>query len=202
MHKDYQTILAFSIFANVKWLLFLLVLICTFFSLQAQRTDTSYSNAIQFRGYDDSVYLQENPSLSLLADTFYKAIIHKKKEYILNNTPTWDAYQQFLDSTAKQKYSETTFRYKFLLFKSGLNRQFKRINKDAKESEINFKRSEPIQFFLEHGTHPDYDREFCYLNLEMKRGKKDKIRLRILLLKMDEKWYFADDLSLIIITPK
>ncbi|MCO6495368.1 MAG: hypothetical protein J5I91_06790 [Bacteroidetes bacterium] len=160
------------------------------------------TNPIPFRSFQDSLYLEENNSLIRLADTLYKSISRKKKEYILNNTPTWEDYQNFLDSTAKQKYSETTFRYKFLLFKSGLNKQFKRVFKDAKESDINLKKSEPLHFFLEHGIHPDYDREFCYLNLEMKRGKKDKIRIRILLLKMNGNWYFADELSLIIITKK
>ncbi|MCK9481555.1 MAG: hypothetical protein M0R38_07340 [Bacteroidia bacterium] len=188
-------------FANVKkWILSLLLTSCVLPLIAQQQT--FIPSPIPFRSFEDSTFIDSNKSLIQLADTFFKAIVNKKKEYLLNNTPTWSAYQQFLDSTAKQKYSETTFRYKFLLFKSGLNKQFKRLFKDAKNSNINLKKSEPIHFFLEQGIHPDFDREFCYLNLEMKRNAKDKIRIRILLLKMDGNWYFADELRLIIIKKK
>lgn len=161
-------------------------------------SDTS-SQDIPFRSYKDSVYLDSNQSIIQLADTLYKSLIKKKREYILDNTPTWDAYQSFLDSAAKEKYSESTFRFKFLMFKSGLKKQFKRVFKDAKELEINFRRSKPLHYFLEIGIDKEYEREFCYLNLEMKRGEKDLIRVRILLLKMDNQWFFADDLALMVV---
>jgi hypothetical protein len=164
-------------------------------------TDTSGFPVLKLklRNAADSVYVNANPQIGKLCNVLFEAMQQDDKKLLLDLTPTYDAYLLFIDSSQAANYTEVVKQYKHRVFKSNISKQYKRLKKDAKELKVNVKRSEGRLFFLEHGIHPEFDRAFCYINLEMKKGKTDFIRIQILALKMGEDWFFADDLALLVI---
>lgn len=159
--------------------------------------DFKLISPIKFRTEADSIFINENPPLLHLCLTLLTVLVEYDKPLLLNNAPKYEDYLLFIDSTDADQYPEVMKRYRFKVFESTLNKQYKRLRKDAQELKVSFRRAQPRLFFLEHGIHPEYNKAFCYINLEFRIKKKDLIRVRILALKMGENWYFADDLALI-----
>jgi hypothetical protein len=159
----------------------------------------NYGTTVPFRSEKDSFFIQDEPGVGVLCEALRKALAEADKRYLLQHTPTYEDYLIFIDSNPADRYPDQVKRYRFKVFEFNINKQHKRLMKDAKELSVNFKGSTPRWFILEQGIHPQFQRAYCYISLELLRGKKDFVVVRILSLKMGDNWYFVDELSMTVI---
>lgn len=159
--------------------------------------DFTLVSPVKFRSANDTALIYENPALLELCVVFLQVLVEYDRLLLLQHAPKYEDYLIFIDSTDADQYPEVMKRYRFKVFESTLSKQYKRLRKDAQELKISFRRAEPRLYFLESGIHPEYNKAFCYINLEFRIKKKELIRVRILALQMGNNWYFADDLALI-----
>jgi hypothetical protein len=162
-------------------------------------TGVIYGTSIPYRSFADSLFVQENPGVGQLCEALRKTLAEADKRYLLENTPTYEDYLIFIDSNPADQYPDQVKRFRFKVFDYNIKKQHKRLMKEAKELSVNLKGSTPRWFILEQGVHPEYERAFCYIKLELTRGKKDFVVVRILALKMGDNWYFVDELSMTVI---
>jgi hypothetical protein len=157
------------------------------------------SFAVKLRKLKDSTVVSENPSLIVLLDTFLAALRNNEPGNILKFTPEFEVFLKYIDSSEASKYSDLSNVYKHKNIKMRLSKQYKRIKKEAKNWGFSLRNSEVKHFFMEYGHAREYENKpYCYLNIEMTRGK-NIIRVRILALEMDGLWYFMDELSLLVV---
>jgi hypothetical protein len=167
-------------------------------SINAQKLDSIQKfDSLKLRNFEDSSIVEEFPQIKALTDSFWFAIKTNNPNIILNQTPPYSAYKEYVDSTPAAKFTETTLFYKHKYFYFGLNKQYKKLRKDSKKLGVILNRAKVKHAFYEFGIDDLYQKEYCYINLELDRNKKSAYRIRILLLKMGNEWYYADELALL-----
>jgi hypothetical protein len=167
-------------------------------NLSAQKLDSIQKfDSLKLRNHSDSSIAEKFPQIKALTDSFWYAIKTNDPNIILKQTPPYSAYKEYIDSTPAAKFSETTLFYKHKYFYVGLSKQYKRLRKSSKKLGVILNRAKVKHAFYEFGIDDLYQKEYCYINLELDRNKKSAYRIRILLLKMGEEWYYADELALL-----
>jgi hypothetical protein len=161
-----------------------------------ENRDSTYA---KLRTAKDTNLILENPSLIVLLDTLLAALKNNEPGYILHFTPSFNVFMRYIDSTEASKYSDLTNVYKHRKVKVSLAKQYKRIKKEAKQWGFSLKSPQVTHFFTEYGLAKEYEsKAYCYLNVEMTRGK-NIIRVRVLALEMDGVFYFMDELALLVV---
>lgn len=132
-------------------------------------------------------------SLTHLNDSFFKSLRYEDLERIRDFTPTYKQLKSTFDTLAiDYSLNQVLTRQQMMVFR--LQKQYKKILKEAKKDKLKMKQLQLDDIKLEYGM-DDKKNEFCVVTLKTSK-RKHLYEISYIAIKLNDTWFLGDQLRM------
>jgi hypothetical protein len=132
-------------------------------------------------------------SLPQLNDSFFRSLRWEDLERIRDFTPTYKQLKSTFDTLAiDYSLNQVLTRQQMMVFR--LQKQYKKILKEAKKQKLKMKQLQLDDTKLEYGT-DDKKNEFCVVTISASKRKR-KYKISYIAIKLNDTWFLGDQLRM------
>lgn len=136
-------------------------------------------------------------TMPLLVDSFFNCLLREEQDPIKKFVPDVKFLKSTYD-TLNVDYNEANALYRQQYMQRNLELQYKRMMKKVRKKKINLKKLEMRDLALEYAIDPEWGIEICYVTLQCIKGKNE-YEIKFACIKLNGKWFLADELALVIL---